>query len=587
MMRKRIIGFVLAFLMVIAVLPMDGITVLAATAEYRITGGSIYFDLRTGMVTGYNGSVTDVDIPAEINGVKVIGIGDGAFDSCYSLKSVTIPEGVTTIGSAAFYDCDNLTSINFPQSITEIGSAAFYFCRGLTSITIPEGVTTISAWSFGHCHGLESITIPEGVTTIEDSAFFSCESLTSVTIPVGVTSIGNAAFSWCRFMTDVTIPEGVRTIGDHAFSYCYSLRNAAIPEGVTAIGSSAFSYGYDLMHVTIPASVTTIGDTAFEYCGSSLEITYIGSQKQWMDIDKGNNDFTNITIHYQNSCDHDYEAVRTEPTCTDSGYTTYSCRLCEDAYVDDYVTALGHDTTDYGAKAPTCTEVGWEAYETCSRCDYTTYEELSALEHEYENGICTRCGAADPNAEKPGHDCPSKGFTDVPVYGSWAHDGIDYCVESKLMNGTGGGLFNPDGTVSRAQLVTILYRAAGSPETKCTGTFTDVPAGQWYSAAIEWAAENGVVQGIGNGKFGPDQSITREQIATILYRYEKEPAVTGNLDKFPDQGKVSTFSKNALIWATQEELINGVNMNGVTSLAPKNNATRAQISAIIMRYLEK
>ena len=185
------------------------------------------------------------------------------------------------------------------------------------------------------------------------------------------------------------------------------------------------------------------------------------------------------------------------------------------------------------------------------------------------------------------HACPSGGFIDVPVSDHWAHDGIDYCVKNDLMNGIDEMLFQPDGTVSRAQLVTILYRVAGSPETEFKGTFTDVPDGQWYSKAIEWAVADGVVNGIGDGKFGPDRSITREQIATILYRYEKEPAVTGNLDKFPDQGKVSTFAENAMIWATREGHINGISTGSVTTLAPQDNATRAQIAAIIMRYLEQ
>lgn len=185
------------------------------------------------------------------------------------------------------------------------------------------------------------------------------------------------------------------------------------------------------------------------------------------------------------------------------------------------------------------------------------------------------------------HNCPTGGFIDVPAPNNWAHDGIDYCVESDLMNGTGGMFFQPDGTVSRAQLVTILFRAADSPPTEFKGIFTDVPGGRWYSRAIEWAAASGVVNGIGGGKFGPDQSITREQIATILYRYEKEPAVSGNLSSFPDHGTVSNFAVKGLIWATQEDLINGVTSSGVTALAPQDLATRAQIASIIMRYLER
>ncbi len=119
----------------------------------------------------------------------------------------------------------------------------------------------------------------------------------------------------------------------------------------------------------------------------------------------------------------------------------------------------------------------------------------------------------------PWHDRPGNDFADTPFFNNWAHDGIDYCVENELMNGVGNNLFNPNGTVSRAQLVTILYHLAGNPETAFKGTFTDVAEGLWYSDAIEWAAANGVVNGVGDGKFAPDQSITRAQIAAIIMRY--------------------------------------------------------------------
>ena len=702
-MKRRMMSLLLAVLMLISLLPVGGLRAYAATMEYAVTGGRVLFEPQSGFIVGYSGDVTAVTIPEEINGAKVLGIGDGAFQGCYSLMEVRLPEGIQSVGSAAFYECENLKSINLPKSITEIGSGAFYFCRGLTSLQIPEGVKTITPWAFGHCHGLQSVTIPEGVTTIEESAFFSCETLTEVVIPEGVTTIGDAAFSWCRAMTDVTIPAGVITIGDHAFSYCYSLKSADLPEGVTSIGSSAFSYGYDLTNVTIPVSLTKIGATAFEYCGSGMNIYYNGSREQWMAIAQEGNDFSNVTVHFA-LCNHSYEKNELAPTCTQAGYTTYTCTQCGDTYRDDHADALGHDLAHVAAKEPTCEEAGWEAYETCSRCEYTTYAEkpslghayetviteptcteggstvkicsrckeretvdkteayghawdegkvtteateesegvrtytctrcgetrtetippkdpvhlhsftetitdptcteagytthtcacgesykdtyTDALKHSYTDGLCIRCGAADPDYEKPGHICPSVGFSDVPAYGNWAHDGIDYCVENGLMNGIGNGRFDPNGTVSRAQLVTILYRVAGSPETEFKGTFTDVPDGQWYSKAIEWAAANGVVNGIGDGKFAPDRSITREQIATILYRYENQPAVSGNLEKFPDQGNVSGFAVTGLIWATQEGLITGVLSNGVTTLAPKNNATRAQIAAIIMRYLE-
>ena len=180
--------------------------------------------------------------------------------------------------------------------------------------------------------------------------------------------------------------------------------------------------------------------------------------------------------------------------------------------------------------------------------------------------------------------CPSEKFADVPVKGNWAHEGIDYCIANDYMNGVSDTAFSPNSTVTRAQLVTILYRVAGEPEVTTSGTFSDVAAGLWYSDAIEWAAAEGVVLGVGEGKFSPNGEITREQIATILYRYTGEPEVEGDLKTFPDEAKVSDYAYDALIWATKAGLITGIESKGVTRLAPQENATRAQIAAIIMRW---
>ena len=243
-------------------------------------------------------------------------------------------------------------------------------------------------------------------------------------------------------------------------------------------------------------------------------------------------------------------------------------------------------------RSPTCTEKGFTTY-ICSRCgDSYVSEETEPLEHDYKDGVCTRCDAADPDYVEPdqpcdgGENCPSKAFRDVPGPSNWAHAGIDYCVKNKLMNGVGGDRFSPEGTVTRAQLVTILYRVAGSPETAFKGTFTDVADEQWYSLPIEWAAANGIVNGVGEGKFNPDGKITREQIAAILYRYSGSPKVEGSLAGFPDAASVSDYAVDAMIWATSTGLINGIGQGDVTILSPKTDASRAQIASIIMRYAE-
>lgn len=201
--------------------------------------------------------------------------------------------------------------------------------------------------------------------------------------------------------------------------------------------------------------------------------------------------------------------------------------------------------------------------------------------------LCFSCGAFDGrDCTGERTQCPSAQFPDAPGYGNWAHAGVDYCVALGLMNGVGGGRFSPGGTVTRAQLVTILYRVAGNPGVSFTGAFHDVGAGLWYSNAIEWAAANGIVNGTAPGTFQPNGPVTREQIAAILYRYSNSPAVSGNLNAFPDKGAVRAYAVDALLWATREGFINGIESGGVTRLSPGTNATRAQIASIIMRCME-
>ena len=181
--------------------------------------------------------------------------------------------------------------------------------------------------------------------------------------------------------------------------------------------------------------------------------------------------------------------------------------------------------------------------------------------------------------------CPSTNFTDVEENG-WYHTGVDFMVKNGFMNGVADDAFDVDGNLTRAQLVTILYRIAGEPESTATNPFADVADGQWYTNAVIWAAENGIVKGVNTTTFAPNDQITREQIATILFRYAKAEKVEGKLAGFPDAEKVSDYAADAMAWAVEQGLINGSSeSDGKTYLAPQETATRAQIAVILMRYL--
>jgi len=273
-------------------------------------------------ISGCDKSVTEIDIPSQIEGLPVTSIANGIFSWCTSLTDITIPDSITSIGKDAFNCCSKLTSINvmknnnnfnsidgilfnkeqtkiiaypagkteisytIPDGVTSIESSAFTYCHALTDIIIPDSVTSIGDYAFSVCESLKNITIPESVTNIGANVFISTPWLNSkkkenplvivnnilvngsscsdnVVISDDVTSIADYAFSFNSRITSVTIPDSVKSIGDYAFYNCDKLESVTIQNGVTSIGKCAFFICYHLKSVIIPESVKSIGEFAF------------------------------------------------------------------------------------------------------------------------------------------------------------------------------------------------------------------------------------------------------------------------------------------------------------------------------------
>ena len=183
-------------------------------------------------------------------------------------KSFIIPDGVKSIGNRAFDYCYSLISISIPNSVTSIGDESFIDCSSLSNLVIPNSVTSIGAWAFDGCKSLRSFVIPDSVTSIGYGAFSYCSSLSSLVIPDSVTSIGDSAFEDCTSLSSLVIPDGVTSIGAWAFDRCSSLSSLVIPDGVTSIRDYVFSGCSSLSNLVIPNSVTSIGDSAFSGCSS-------------------------------------------------------------------------------------------------------------------------------------------------------------------------------------------------------------------------------------------------------------------------------------------------------------------------------
>lgn len=175
-------------------------------------------------------------------------------------------------------------------------------------------------------------------------------------------------------------------------------------------------------------------------------------------------------------------------------------------------------------------------------------------------------------------------FTDVAET-DWFYDSVRFVYENGLFQGMTGTLFMPQESMNRAMLATVLYRLAGGPEAVPSHAFQDVPAEAYYAEAVSWAYQNGIVEGMAEGIYAPDQKVTREQMAVMLYRYAKQYAgmateARGDLSAFPDQGKIAPWAREAMAWAVGEGIMEGAN----GQLLPGGSAKRAEVAAMLQRF---
>lgn len=213
--------------------------------DYYVTdsGETFYFDAvdtESVTITDYRGSdvAHTLNIPAEINGKKVVAIAEGAFYYCSKINAISFPASVTTIGKAAFAGCALITNLQIPATVTSIGEKAFYDCTGLREIVFENGSTlaSIGDYAFGDCILLRDVSIPASVKTIGSAAFKGCEALSEVVLAEGVETVGDGAFLNCTALSDLTLPASLTTIGKTAFSGSENLflQGVTVPEGSVA-----------------------------------------------------------------------------------------------------------------------------------------------------------------------------------------------------------------------------------------------------------------------------------------------------------------------------------------------------------------
>ncbi len=575
-------------------------------------------------------SLTNTTLPAAITAVP-----GKCFANCTKLLNVKYAGTVTAIGDLAFESCRALTAAPIPETVTEIGVSAFTGCTALTDVTLPAGVTAIPEDCFRGCTALADMKLPGTVTSVGHNAFTGCTALGDVRCygaPPTVEPGNSEAHSFEPAIVTIHYNPAMN----------WTLEADGTWQGYKVSSKGACLHtGYGTTENTVPATCGEAGrvDTICSNCGeivSTKEIPATGAHT-W-DNGTVTTEPTETTPGVRTFTCAVCRATRTEtipatgehtfvftknvaPTCTTDGYDLYTCSGCGATEKRNSKPALGHKW-DSGkvTTEPTETTPGVRTY-TCTVCGATRTETIPATgahTHVWDNGTvtiaptettpgvrtytCTICGLTKEEVIPPtggsgvcpgGPSCPSYGFSDVAGPSDWSHEGIDYCVRRSLMVGTGAGTFSPGMNCSRAQIVQILYNLSGDKTDYGNYylPFTDVAPGAWYYDAVAWAYTNNVVSGTSETTFAPNDVITREQMAVILYGYTAEyaPEFTGNaasLNTFPDAGSVANWAYAAMSWAVGNGLISGMGSGGVSYLAPQGSATRAQASAIIMRYCQ-
>ncbi|MBQ4565622.1 MAG: leucine-rich repeat protein [Oscillospiraceae bacterium] len=499
--------------------------------HYPVEGGNLYFDPTNGTVVDCDHAVTAAVIPAEIQGIPVRAIGDLAFDYCEKLHTVTFPDGLERIGDMSFAYCYGLSALAFPDSLLTIADRAFFDCTALAELSFGSGICSVGRdafWGAAYLRRAENWDndlLYAGDVLLKARSTLEGEAV----LRPDTRLIAGSAFYGCTGLTRVTLPQSLTAIGPESFYYCISLERLYIPDRVLLIEESAFQHCAAIQTISIGSGVRSIGEKAFAFCGALEQVT-IGSSLRTL-----------------------------------GSYAFADC---------DRLTRVRF----YGA-AP---ELGLHVFDDDRPGGYVPISGLTLYFTPEAGGWTAPVWNGYPTA------LWNRPFADVPAF-AWYAPAADYVLEQGLMQGVGEGCFAPESPMTRAMLVTVLWRYAGQPA-EGTNSFTDVPSNVWYTQAVAWAAENGIVTGIGGGRFDPDGQITREQLAVILYRYCKSIGIdtspSAELSAFPDAAKVSPYAAEALSWAVKTGLVTGSASGGKVYLEPQGKATRAQVATILMRWLE-
>lgn len=486
----------------------------------------------------------------------VTAVGEGAFSNCSKLKSVVLPKGLKELKSSLFSGCSALEKISIPDSVKTLGEGVFSGCAALKEVKIPGEVTVIPKNAFSGCTSLESVSIPASVTAINEAAFDKCTALKNVTflgkddewsrvaiegsneaLKDARKSFASHTHSYVDTVTAATCTANGYTVhkcscGDTKTDSYTKMLGHSYQGGICVRCGVLEDHKHDFKQTVTAPTCTSEGFTTYTCaCGESYKKNYVSA------------------LEHKPELKNEKKAG-----CLKGGYTGDEvCTVCGKVFkAGSVILALGHSTELRNEKAATCVNGGYTGDLVCVRCGDIIEQgkATAATGHKFFGGKCSVCDAQE-SGSKP---VEAKSFDDV-IPGTFYYDAVMWAVKNNITKGTGASTFSPGDGCTRFQIVTFLWRACGCPTAATAASFSDVTPSDSFYEAVRWAVERGITNGTGGSSFSPYAACTRAQIVTFLYRAAGSPTVSSGI-RFFDVAP-NAFCRDAVVWATERGITNG------------------------------
>lgn len=483
-------------------------------------------------------------------------VGEGAFSNCSKLKSAVLPKGLKELKKGLFSGCSALEAISIPDSVKTLGEGVFSGCAALKEVKIPGEVTVIPKNAFSGCTALESVSIPASVTAIKEAAFDGCTALKNVTflgkddewsrvtidgsneaLKDARKSFASHTHSYVDTVTAPTCTANGYTVhkcscGDTKTDSYTKMLGHSYQGGICVRCGVLEDHKHDFKQTVTAPTCTSEGFTTYTCaCGESYKKNYVSA------------------LEHKPELKNEKKAG-----CLKGGYTGDEvCTVCGKVFkAGSVILALGHSTELRNEKAATCVNGGYTGDLVCVRCGDIIEQgkATAAAGHKFFGGKCSVCDAQESGSRS----VEAKSFDDV-IHGTFYYDAVMWAAKNNITKGTGASTFSPGDGCTRFQIVTFLWRACGCPTAATAASFSDVSPSDSFYEAVRWAVERGITNGTGGSSFSPYATCTRAQIVTFLYRAAGSPTVSSGI-RFFDVAP-NAFCRDAVVWATERGITKG------------------------------